>query len=510
MPTVTVIKPKTADEANRLIRVAAYCRVSSDSEDQLNSYNSQLAYYSHLFDGSETETLVDIYADEGITGTCENKRTDFLRLISDCRQGKIDRIYTKSISRFSRNTRDCLKNIRELKSLGITVFFEKENIDTAKITDEIMITILGGLAQEESMSISQNLQWSVRKRMQNGNFNAPSLPYGYSRINGEVTIIQYEAEVVRYIFDCYTNGIGMESIANSLNQKIRKNKKGFIWCKNTIRYILTNEKYTGDAIFQKYYTANQFPYKQKENKGERDMYFTEDVMPPIISHKIFDIAQKMHKNVQLATGHNKGGEYTFSGKIKCSLCSSTYRRKIINGKVNWTCIRHNLNANLCENKPITEVSIQSAFIHMFNKIFMNYIEILVPLKKSLQELELKRAVGDKQLIELRRSILQLKEQLKVIAEFRTKGFLNEAKFKEQTTEVNVKISKLSKDIRLLSQNDDTTLKDIELLVDHFEKREHIMINFEPDSFGFLIDKIVVKGGQLEFHIMGGLIFTEKI
>ena len=158
MPTVTVIQPTITEEQNIKIRCAAYCRVSSDSNDQLNSFMAQTRYYSQFFENSETEELIDLYADEGITGTREDKRDEFQRMIKDCRKGRIDRIYTKSISRFARNTKDCLKNVRELKSLGITVFFEKENIDTANMTDEMMITIMGGLAQEESTSISQNMR----------------------------------------------------------------------------------------------------------------------------------------------------------------------------------------------------------------------------------------------------------------------------------------------------------------------------------------------------------------
>ena len=168
MPAVTVIQPTITNEKAVKIRCAAYCRVSSDSEDQLNSFMAQTSYYEKAFEGSETEELVDIYADEGITGTREDKRDEFQRMMKDCRRGKIDRIYTKSISRFARNTKDCLKNVRELKSLGITIFFEKENIDTAEMTDEIMITVLGSLAQEESTSISQNLRWGIKKRMENG------------------------------------------------------------------------------------------------------------------------------------------------------------------------------------------------------------------------------------------------------------------------------------------------------------------------------------------------------
>ena len=187
MATITVIQPSVITETVKR-RVAAYCRVSSSSEDQLNSYQAQLTYYSHKFEDSTTEELVDLYADEGITGTREDKRDEFQRLMKDCRRGKIDRIYTKSISRFARNTKDCLKNLRELKALGITVIFEKENIDTANMTDEIMITILGGLAQEESVSISQNTKWAIRKKMASGTYNAPHLPYGYYRKDGEIQV----------------------------------------------------------------------------------------------------------------------------------------------------------------------------------------------------------------------------------------------------------------------------------------------------------------------------------
>ena len=213
MPTVTVIQPTITEEQNTKIRCAAYCRVSSDSEDQLNSFMAQTRYYSQFFENSETEELIDLYADEGITGTREDKRDEFQRMIKDCRKGRIDRIYTKSISRFARNTKDCLKNVRELKSLGITVFFEKENIDTANMTDEMMITIMGGLAQEESTSISQNMRWSIKKRMENGTMKMCNSVFGYELVNGELILNQDEARIVRKIFDWYLNGYGSEKIA---------------------------------------------------------------------------------------------------------------------------------------------------------------------------------------------------------------------------------------------------------------------------------------------------------
>ena len=224
MPTVTVIQPTIAAEQNTKIRCAAYCRVSSDSEDQLNSFMAQTRYYEKAFEKSDREQLVDIYADEGITGTREDKRDEFQRMIKDCRRGKIDRIYTKSISRFARNTKDCLKNIRELKSLGITVFFEKENIDTAKLTDEMMITIMGGLAQEESISISKNLKWSYQKRFEKGIVNVFSAPFGFKLNNGVLIIDKIQARIVEEIFDMFLNGIVISEFQKSVRISTKRIK----------------------------------------------------------------------------------------------------------------------------------------------------------------------------------------------------------------------------------------------------------------------------------------------
>jgi len=506
MPTVTVIQPRVADDTNRLLRVAAYCRVSSSSDDQLNSYNSQLTYYSHKFEDSDTETLIDIYADEGITGTCEKRRTEFLRLINDCRKGKIDRIYTKSISRFARNTRDCLKNIRELKSLGITVMFEKENIDTANINDELMLTIMGGLAQEESNSISQNLRWSFRRRCQKGTVKQHSAPLGYRLISGQLIIDNEKAEIVRKIFRMYLNGNGYQSIANELNQSFCK-ESDTSWTASYIEYILSNERYIGDSLWQKSYNTG-IPFKKVRNNGEKEQYYLSCTHDSIVSREEFYTVQEMM--IQRKKKLQKHGLDCFRGIIKCGLCNSTYKRVRKNNKAYWICRQHHLNTSLCGSNAIEENTIKNAFINLFNKLYYDYSQLLIPIKDSLQELETKQSMGDKNILDLRRSILKLKEQLKVVATLHTKGFLNEAKFKEQSLEINNKIDKLNKDIRLLAQSDDTKLKEIETLIDYFEKREHIMIEFEPQACEFLIDKIVVKDNILEFHIKGGLIFTEEI
>ena len=513
MPTVTVIQPTLTEEKTAKIRCAAYCRVSSDSEDQLNSFMAQTRYYSQLFEDSKAEELIDIYADEGITGTREDKRGEFQRMMKDCRRGKIDRIYTKSISRFARNTKDCLKNVRELKSLGITIFFEKENIDTAKMTDEMMITIMGGLAQEESTSISQNLRWGIKKRMENGDFNPASLPFGYRRKNKTVVINKTEADIVREIFDKYLCGVGMESIADELNRKhIDKNNKGFIWCKNTIKYLLKNEKYTGKSIFRKFYTTESFPFKQRKNNGELEQYLVENTMPIIISEEKFNKVQKLIKGRKINC-EIENISYILSGKMKCKSCGSAYRRKKINGDINWVCTKHNLNAKDCPQKAILQSTIYSSFIRLFNKLWYNYKDILLPLHTALQNLKLRKFSGQAQVMEVRKEIAKLREQSHVLARLKTKGFLDEAKYIEQTTELTAKINKLQTELKKLtrSDNEDETLDQIEILTYVLEKREQIMTEFEESEFESIVDKIVViNQHELEFHLIGGLKFKEKI
>ena len=278
MPTVTVIQSTITEEKSRIIRCAAYCRVSSDSADQLNSFMAQLKYYENFLADSETETLVNVYADEGVTGTREDKREDFQRMMSDCRKGKIDRIYTKSISRFARNTKDCLKNIRELKSLGITVFFEKENIDTANMHDEMMITIMGGLAQEESTSLSQNMRWSIQKRMQNGTYKIARPPFGFDIINGKLEVNEEKAQIVNQIFNWYISGCGLQKIANILNENcIPSSQKQTKWTADIVKYILTNERYIGDAVFQKNYITESLPHLKRRNCGEKPKYYVTNI-----------------------------------------------------------------------------------------------------------------------------------------------------------------------------------------------------------------------------------------
>lgn len=511
MPTVTIIQPTICEQAAYKLRVAAYCRVSSSSDDQLNSYSAQLNYYSHKFDDSATEELVDLYADEGITGTREDKRDEFLRMIHDCRKGKIDRIYTKSISRFARNTKECLKNVRELKSLGISVCFEKENIDTAKVTDEMMITILGGLAQEESVSISQNMRWSVEKRMQEGTYRLSRLPFGYQYEGTEIVLNEAESSIVKQIFDMYLSGIGFHAIAMHLNEhEVPVGKEGERWHKTTVRYIVTNPAYTGQMVYRKTYHTDSFPFTRRMNKGEKEYYAVQDKYPVIILQEDYEQAQRLLADAYTTTTRN---HLVFSKKLLCDSCGKNLRRKTSNYIKYWVCQTHDRELEECDLKPISEISIQEAFIQLYNKLFTNSRILLLPISQSLTELRSKRYNGNSQVLEIHKEIAKLKEQVHVIARLRTKGFLDEKKCREQLAELERKTSKLQTEFKKISKSDeeDETINQIEMLIAHFQKRDEIMTEFEDEAFEEIVEKIIVKNThELEFHLLGGLKFTEEI
>ena len=248
--------PALQSEAAQL-RVAAYCRVSTDSEDQLNSFAAQQSYYNDYIRKHDNWQLAEIYADEGITGTSAAKRDDFQRMLSDCRKGWIDKILVKSISRFARNTKECLEYIRELKDLGISVFFEEHNIDTRMVTSEMLTAVLASCAQAESESISKNMKWGIRTRMEKGVYTAPSVPFGYRWEKGTLAIHQEESAYVRWIFSEYLSGRNTEDIANEL--KIRSISDPVLtarkWSYQTIVNMLKNES-TKDVKTEKRLSSN--------------------------------------------------------------------------------------------------------------------------------------------------------------------------------------------------------------------------------------------------------------
>jgi len=297
-PNVTVIpaRPQTAENRQyHQLRVAAYCRVSTEQEEQQNSYQVQIAYYSDLINKNREWTLAGIFADEGISGTQTKKRTEFNRMIRMCKRKKIDLVITKSISRFARNTVDCLEYVRQLKDLGIGVIFEKENINTLTMTSEFMIALYGSFAQAESESISKNVSWGVEKAFREGRVRYQYKYWlGYRRgADGKPEIISEEAETVRMIFRLFLDGLSLQNVASALQSQGRLNRQGEpVWSTVAVKRILENEKYSGDCLLQKTYTADCITHKQVKNNGERAMFLVTDCHDAIIDRDTFNLAQQ--------------------------------------------------------------------------------------------------------------------------------------------------------------------------------------------------------------------------
>lgn len=274
-PHVIMI-PASGPVRTRKLRVAAYARVSSNSEDQLHSFAAQNAYYTELITGNPEWEFVDVYADEGITGTSAEKRDDFQRLLKDCRRGRIDKVLTKSTARFARNTSESLIAVRELRDLGIGVCFEEQGIDTAQMSGELLTAIFSMIAQKESEAISENIRWSIRNRMENGTFAATSLPFGYTRDEtGEIKVDLQRAGYVKEIFEAFLSGRNTKEIAEEMKrrQETETPLQSYQWTVHAIARILKNEKYTGNSLWQKSFMTQTLPRRYKVNKGELAQYY---------------------------------------------------------------------------------------------------------------------------------------------------------------------------------------------------------------------------------------------
>ena len=336
-----------------IIRVAAYCRVSTDSAEQLDSYQAQIAYYTDYIAKNPGWRFAGIYADEGITGTKAEKRPEFQRLMRDCKKGKIDLILTKSVARFARNTVDSLSYVRRLKAQGIGVFFEEQNLDSMKTDSEMFIGIHSVLAQAESENISANVRWGIQQRMKSGTFKFRYNILGYKKgADGEPEIEPEGAETVRLIYSKYLAGESLDQIRDSLVQIGAKSFKGKVeWSKESIKHILTNERFCGDMLLQKTYIDNCISRKTRINHGELPKYLIANNHVPIISrddfqHVQIELARRSSKRkVSSRTITEQGkysGKYALSEKLVCGECGTPYRRKtwIISGqkKIVWRCI----------------------------------------------------------------------------------------------------------------------------------------------------------------------------
>ena len=403
---IVVIPPKVCEKTERTsrLKVAAYCRVSTDQEEQESSYEAQISYYTEKIGKKAEWQMAGIFADEGITGTQAKKRPEFLKMIQKCRQRKIDVILTKSLSRFARNTVDSLNYIRELKALGIAVIFEKENINTLETDTEMMLTIMSCFAQAESESISKNVSWGIRQSFKNGN-----VPMQYARLlgyrkgaDGNAEIVPEEAEIVKEIYRCYLDGASLNQIADMLNNRGLTTKgSNSPYRKEVVQRILTNEKYTGDALLQKTYVTDCITKKSRKNNGELPMYLVKNHHEPIISRADFNRVQEemARRSAKRAiadklTKTDMGkysAKYALSELLICGECGAHYRRVTWTAKgfkeIKWRCIsRIQYGKKKCHNSPtIDEQLLHREIVSAINEFCEVKDDVAKVLRESITE-----------------------------------------------------------------------------------------------------------------------------
>lgn len=404
---VQVIPPKinintTKKQEVKRIHVAAYCRVSTAQEDQESSYEAQVVYFTKLITENPSWQLAGIYADDGISGTDMKKRDNFNAMMERCLQkdGDIDLILTKSISRFARNTVDCLSCIRKLKERNIAIYFEKEHINTLESTGELLITILSSQAQEESRNISENVKWGLKRKYEKGEMLVRRM-FGYGKgTDGQMYIIPEEAEVVRLIYGKYLEGESLNGIARLLKEKGIKTIRGNTqWNVNSIRTILINEKYIGDAMAQKTFTTDYLTKARKENQGELQKYYVENAHEAIIPREVFyKVQEELHQRANIYKKSSKqekeakgkhSGKYALSKITICKECGCEYRRQIWSKygekKAVWRCENRLRNGTrYCKDSPTIEESVlHRAVLHAINQVLENKDEFVQTLRKNV-------------------------------------------------------------------------------------------------------------------------------
>ena len=511
-PKVTVIDPAAPEKAK--LRVAAYARVSSDSADKLNSYLAQVDYYTrHIGENPDWE-LSDIYADEGISGLDTRKRDEFNRMMADCRAGKIDRILVKSMSRFARNTRDSLHFMRELMRLGVTVRFEKENIDTGKLSSEQTATIYAAFAQMESTGHSGNMRLSVKMRMEKGIFTPSSMPYGY-RLNGlEPEIVPGEAEVVRQIFALALQGQGHTDITRWLNESgIDRGHGRERWHCSMVSYILSNRFYTGDSDWQKTCATDTLPIRQVKNRGQKPRYQVEDDHRGIISREDFQRVQGLiaARKERFYRGSTPS-DSVYTGHIFCGHCGCVCRKKVTRRIVHWVCNRRNDGKGLCPIPQIPEAALTAALLRLHNKLALHGQDILQPLLDQLRELRERELRSNAKLSNIDKEIANISGQNLVLIRLKSKGCIDPALALSQADEMNRRLRDLRRLRRkvLEAADGDEQIQATEAMLDYLQTTQW-QTEVTPDLFENLVERITIVSAEvIKFRLPNGLELTERL
>ncbi len=513
---------KKADAEQKILRVAAYCRVSTQLEQQESSFEAQKNYYTEKITNNPNWKLAGIYADDGISGTDMKKRDEFNRLLQDCEAGKIDMILTKSISRFARNTVDTLNTLRILRKKGVTVFIEKEHIDTHADNGEMIITVLSGLAQEESFNLSENTRWGIIRKFENGTIILNHNRFmGYTKgKDGELAIVPEEAETVRLIFRMYLEGTSIAGIKRHLEKEGILTVTGRkIWNEGTISKMLSNEKYMGDALLQKSYTADFLTKTRKKNNGEMRQYYITDNHEGIVAKEIYYAVQQEKQRraerrkpavTRRAKEKKKGysSKYILSNLLVCGECGQPYRRITWtrNGvkRIVWRCsnrVEH--GTEYCKNSPtLDEEALQRAVMRTvgnvvrdseFGSVMQNNVTLVIG--QYADSIQSENNETDEKIAGLEREMLQMVKE--------TPDF-NDGAFLEKYRTLGGEIQKLKQ--KKISEANVRKLPVPSEIGEKIESMDRNEIAFDPVLVGQLIEKIVVRNARrIEVVFKSGLV-----
>lgn len=534
--TISVIEPKRSlivdKEKYRQKRVAAYCRVSTDSEEQLTSYTTQKKVYSEMIAARTDWEFAGLYADEGISGTRADKRPEFKKMINDCLAGKIDYIITKSVSRFARNTVDCLDHVRILKSKGIGILFEEQNIDTLKIDSELYLVIYAGFAQSESESMSKNVTWSYRKKFEDGNTVFMYKKFlGYRKgEDGMPEIVQEEAVIVERIFNMYLTGETPNRISAVLKaEKIEIPGKKLTFSSDMIANILANEKYCGDSILQKTVTIDCISKIRRKNTGEAPMYYVQNSHPAIISRETFHKVQEefirrktrtplSSKTAITSTG--KYSRYALTDVLICGECASRYKRVtwMIKGqkRIVWRCMsRLDYGKKYCkESITAEEKALQDAIVRALNKFNAEDTSTYLALMKATIGDAIGLNGGSEEVDLLQRKIDALNRKMLELINESVQGGDDIESHEDEFKEISETIELLKgriKTIQELANSDGSPNDRLEQIQQVITDREQNKFQYDDSIVRQMIECIkIYPNGKLEIIFGGGYIVEENL
>jgi len=514
--TITKIEPMKKDTEQKQ-RVAAYCRVSTNKDDQLESLDAQKKHYEQVIKGNDHWTFAGIYYDEGLSAMKMKTRPELMKMLDDCKQGKIDLVQVKSISRLSRNVTDYLSIIRDLNARNIGIFFERENINTLKESDEFMLSVLSSLAESELVSISENEKWSIKRRFMNGTYKQSMAPYGYTKKDRELVIDEDTAPVVKFIFDEACSGKGIEKITKELNDKKIPSKRTDHWGETTVRGMLQNERYVGEALYQKTFTDDNF--KRHTNRGSRDQYLHNNHHPAIITREQFDKAQELlvlhRKEKGIDAEHiNYQERYTFTGKLTCAECGAHLKRRIITGRnrekcVLWTCVTHLSNTEKCSMKGIPEEAIKSAFTTVVNKLIVSKNDLLIPFVKAERECDGDEAQRIVESIE--RALNDNSNKTQKLATLVADGLLDPVKYQQALNQLSAERTELTRKKEILIDQPQQKNRGISgggALLKRIRQKK-VTVEFDDELFTECVKTVhIYSREEFGFEFACGLIFRE--